>query len=100
MAKQEKSAVRQDLQDALSEQTEGFIARKQVKRGKGVITYHLSLDMHRELKKTAAIHNKSMQGLLDEAMDLLFSKYGVGRFMPIETSKSGNPEIQKSGEKE
>ena len=58
------------------------------------ITYFVSLEMHRMLKRMTLEENTTLQQLLDEACTLLFAERGLGSFKPIVTKK-GNKDLVK-----
>ncbi len=88
MTKGKKDMLNTDLQKQLTGDVKPVIHRSRVPtKDKTNITYFVTLPMHQKLKRAALDHNTSMQQLLDEAMGLLFAKYGLGTFDPVPTKK-------------
>jgi hypothetical protein len=88
VTKGKRDMLHTDLQKQLAGDIKPVVHKSRAPtKDKTNITYFMTLPMHRKLKRTALDHNTSMQQLLDEAMGLLFAKYGLGNFEPVPTKK-------------
>ena len=88
MTKGKKDMLNTDLQKQLSGEVEPVVHRKRTPtKDKTNITYFMTIPSHQKLKRAALDHDTSMQQLLDEAVALLFAKYGLGSFEPVPTKK-------------
>ena len=84
MPKGNKEMLSNDPREAAAKDSKSGVRPR---REKTNITYYLTLPMHRKLKHLAVDHNLSLQQLLDEAVEMLFAKYGLGSFEPVPTKK-------------
>jgi hypothetical protein len=80
---------RTELEKMLNERPLPVVHGKRVvgSDNKTNITYFVKLEMHRLLKQAAVDRNTSLQELMNEALDLLFAKYGFGPFEPVPSRK-------------
>jgi hypothetical protein len=86
-----KALVNPDLDDALGGgvEVQPIIPRRRVRTtGRTNLTYYTRVDMHLKLRRLAADHNTSMQQLVDEAVGMLFAKYGLGQYQPWKSQKT------------
>ncbi len=78
-----------DLQKELAGDVKPVVHRSRVTaKNKTNITYFVTIPMHQKLKRAAVDHNTSLQQLLNEALGLLFAKYGLGIFEPVPPRKA------------
>lgn len=80
-----------------AEETKPVIAKKRLygrkrQKDRTNITYFIGLGMHDKFQGLANSEKTSFQQLMNEAMDMLFNKYGIGPYVPLPVKNSRGEE--------